>query len=364
MKKLLLVLAVSGCACLAQADTMSFITVLSSPVGSFNKLETADPSLPAYGKAVNFCTQVGNGGVVELKGTQAAVLGRTDVAGGGVYLSSGTTLGKTDHGKYSLSRIDLKSGGNVKGGRLFANTVAVGNAASGRAEALYGNTLTIAGAKTKKLDVANGNSYIEQKDGQVSPSMAWSNEYQDDAACKTGSACAKQYLLKSKGSGPCANETAKTKWDGTRCVCPGAYDYYIPENNACCSYQTPKTDSRCWKAESSGSEFVWQNEFSNTIAHSASDNVCGTKDGKVIVPSAYTTQLLPKCTGELGASCSQSGGQCVVSCMQGQCTEYYSPGSYCIKYNYTITERVCLPGSSESNVTYKSLWDVNKHKNY
>lgn len=200
MKKLLLMLAVSGCACLAQADTMSFITVLSSPVGSFNKLETADPSLPAYGKAVNFCTRVGNGGVVELKGTQTAVLGRTDVTGGGMYLSSGTTLGKTDQGKFSLNNITLKKGGNITGGRLFANTVAVNNAASGKAVALHGETLTIAGAKTKKLDVANGNSYIEPKDGQESPSMVWSNEYQSDSACSGGSACAKQYLLKSKGS--------------------------------------------------------------------------------------------------------------------------------------------------------------------
>ena len=205
MKKLLLVLAMSGCACLAQADTMSFITVLSSPVGSFNKLETADPSLPAYGKAVNFCTRVGNGGVVELKGTQTAVLGRTDVTGGGMYLSSGTTLGKTDQGKFSLNNITLKKGGNITGGRLFANTATVNNAASGKAVALHGETLTIAGAKTKKLDVANGNSYIEPKDGQESPSMVWCNEYQADFACKENSSyeqCKKQYVLKS-GSGPC-----------------------------------------------------------------------------------------------------------------------------------------------------------------
>ena len=230
MKKLLLVLAVSGCACLAQADTMSFITVLSSPVGSFNKLETADPSLPAYGKTVNFCTQVGNGGVVELKGTQSAELGKSGVSGGGMYLSSGTTLGKTDQGKFSLNNITLRQGGNITGGRIFANTVTVNNAAAGKAGNLYGNTLTLAGAKTKTLNVNSGASQITaQHDGA---DMAWSNEYQDDAACKTGSACAKQYLLKSKGtvtSPDCSNQT-----------------YKLAHKSECCP-TAAKTDTDCYK---------------------------------------------------------------------------------------------------------------------
>ena len=235
MKKLLLVLAMSGCACLAQADTMSFITVLSSPVGSFNKLETADPSLPAYGKAVNFCTQLGNGGVVELKGTQTAVLGRTNVTGGGMYLSSGTTLGKTDQGKFSLNNITLKKGGNITGGRLFANTVAVNNVAAGKAGNLYGNTLTLAGAKTNDLMVADA-SFIkksEQKNDIINnpPNMVWSNEYQSDGACSNGSACAKQYLLKS-GHGTSAGDCS----DAT---------YKINNKSECCP-STPYTDADCW----------------------------------------------------------------------------------------------------------------------
>lgn len=253
MKKLLLVLAVSGCACLAQAETMSFITVLSSPVGSFNRLETADPSLPAYGKAVNFCTQVGNGGVVELKGTQAAVLGKSGVSGGGMYLSSGTTLGKTDHGKYSLSRIDLKSGGNVKGGRLFGNTVTVGNAASGRAEALYGNTLTIAGAKTKTLNVNSGASQITAQHDAAD--MVWSNEYQDDAACKTGSACAKQYLLKSANigsGGDCANSVYRQR-----------------HKSECCPSWPNTEDPVCYKRSYVWTETLWKTGFNQVAVNGA-----------------------------------------------------------------------------------------------
>ena len=229
MKKLLLVLAVSGCACLAQADTMSFITVLSSPVGSFNKLETADPSLPAYGNTVNFCTQLGNGGVVELKGTQSAELGKSGVSGGGMYLSSGTTLGKTDQGKFSLNNIALRQGGNITGGRIFANTVTVNNAAAGKAGNLYGNTLTLAGAKTKTLNVNSGASQITAQHDAAD--MVWSNEYQDDAACKTGSACAKQYLLKS-GHGTSAGDCS----DAT---------YKINNKSECCP-DTPYTDADCW----------------------------------------------------------------------------------------------------------------------
>ena len=189
---------------MSYAESMKFITVLSSPVGTFNKLEAVDSTASAYGKKVNFCTSIGTQGVVELKGTKTAEL--TTVS-----LSKNTTLGKTDEGKFSLNNITLKQGGSIKGGRLFGNTVTVNNAASGKADNLYGNTLTVAGAKTKTLDVTSGSSKITtQHDGA---DMVWSNEYQEDDACKTGSACAKQYLLKQKN-------IQTEKESGTRlCAC-------------------------------------------------------------------------------------------------------------------------------------------------
>lgn len=268
MKKLLLILAMSGCACLAQADTMSFITVLSSPVGSFNKLETADPSLPAYGKAVNFCTRVGNGGVVELKGTQAAVLGRTDVTGGGVYLSSGTTLGKTDQGKFSLNNITLGKGGNVMGGRLFANTVSVDYAASGKAEALYGNTLTIAGAKTKTLDVNSGASKITAQ--HDSADMVWSNVYQEDDACKEGSACAKQYLLKSANigsGGDCANSVYRQR-----------------HKSECCPSWPNTEDLICYKRSYVWTEVLWKTGYHQVDVSGATQCTNVSYSGSAIMP--------------------------------------------------------------------------------
>ena len=172
---------------------MKFITVLSSPVGTFNKLEAVDPAQPAKGNTVNFCTNIGTQGVVELKGTKPAAL--TTVS-----LSNNTTLGKTDEGKFSLSKIELHSGGNIRGGRLFGNTFTVNNAASGKANNVYGSQLTVAGAKTKMLDVNSGASKITAQHDAVD--MVWSNQYQSDDACKEGASyekCKQQYLLKQKG---------------------------------------------------------------------------------------------------------------------------------------------------------------------
>lgn len=189
MKKLISAFVMMFLCSISQAENMKFITVLSSPVGTFNKLEAVDPSSSAYGKTVNFCTKIGTQGLVKLRGTHPASLST-------VTLSTGTTLGKTDEGKYSLSNVTLQKGGNITGGRLFGNTVTVNSAASGKARQLHGNTLTVAGAKTKTLDVNTGASKITaQHDGAE---MVWSNEYQEDDACKEDAACAKQYLLKEK----------------------------------------------------------------------------------------------------------------------------------------------------------------------
>ena len=191
MKKLISALIMMFLCSMSYAESMKFITVLSSPVGTFNKLEAVDSTASAYGKKVNFCTSIGTQGVVELKGTKTAELTT-------VVLSKNTTLGKTDEGKFSLNNITLKQGGNITGGRLFGNTVTVNNAASGKADNLYGNTLTVAGAKTKTLNVNSGASKITaQHDGA---DMVWSNEYQSDTACGNTASCAKQYLLKSKGT--------------------------------------------------------------------------------------------------------------------------------------------------------------------
>ena len=187
MKKLL-ILGLLSAGLSVNAAEMSFITVLSSPVGSFNRLEVVDSAQPASASRVNFCTKVGTSGTVQLQGLDSASLGN-------LTLASDVVLGRSGSGDYVLNSISLNSGGAVTGSRLLANNVTVSGQGVGKSSNLYGTTLTVAGAKTAKLNVNNGASQITLQ--HEAADMVWSNEYQTDDACKAGSACAKQYLLKS-----------------------------------------------------------------------------------------------------------------------------------------------------------------------
>lgn len=205
---------------LSYAESMKFVTVLSSPVGTFNKLETVDAQ-PARGTTVNFCTALGTGGQVELRGSQPAVLSK-------VYLDDSTTLGRTNAGKYSLNNITLRAGGTLNGGQLLGQQLTVTQKASGKAANIYGNTLTVAGAKTVGLNVDNKSI---MKGSGSAEQMVWSNEYQQDDACKVGSSydnCKKQYLLKETRSCSAAASSACTAVGGIfntttcSCTCPAS----------------------------------------------------------------------------------------------------------------------------------------------
>ncbi len=318
MKKLIpLLLLLSACS-FSYAESMKFITVLSSPVGTFNKLEAVDPTSSAYGKTVNFCTNIGTQGLVELKGTKPAELST-------VVLSKNTTLGKTDEGKFSLNNITLKQGGSIKGGRLFGNTLKVDYKASGKANNVYGNQLTAAGAKTKTLDVNSGASKINGPgDSTGKEEMVWSNQYQDDDACKSGSACAKQYLLKEKGTvvtNKCPQTAGdpRTVWDerAQQCGCPNAQERY--HNGACCSSSTPKTNTKCWKktTSESGNKLVWKNVLASerfdtqNIANMGVTRLTCSQGGALgFTGTPKTTKKCPhySCSGSCVLPCNSSGG--------------------------------------------------------
>ncbi|MBO5011556.1 MAG: hypothetical protein J6C49_03780 [Elusimicrobiaceae bacterium] len=315
MKKLISVFTMMFLCSLSYAESMKFITVLSSPVGTFNKLEAVDPTSSAYGKTINFCTNIGTQGVVELKGTKPAAL--TTVS-----LARNTTLGKTDEGKFSLNNIILKQGGSIRGGRLFANTVTVNNAASGKANNLYGNHLTVAGAKTKTLDVNGGDSNITTQ--HAAADMVWSNEYQSDTACGNAAACAKQYLLKEKGAvitNKCPQTAGdpRTWWDEStqQCGCPNANEYY--HNGACCSSSTPKTNTKCWKktTSESGNKLVWKNVLASerfdtqNIANMGVTRLTCSQGGALgFTGTPKTTKKCPhySCSGSCVLPCNSSGG--------------------------------------------------------
>ncbi len=190
MKKLLMLLLPLICG-IGQAEELKFVTVLSSPVGTFNQLEAVDSETTAKSPVINFCTGLGNGGTITLQGPAHPEAGTLN-------LSSGTTLG--GNGKDYVLRELTVNAGTLKGSRLLASVVQVQNRAYGKSENLYSNDLTVAGAKTKNLTVASGNdlSQITYDSGVTDPGMVWSNQYQGDKAC--GANCKDQYLLKQKGT--------------------------------------------------------------------------------------------------------------------------------------------------------------------
>ncbi|MDD6152843.1 MAG: hypothetical protein PUC11_02715 [Elusimicrobia bacterium] len=353
MKKLISALVIMFLCSMSYAESMKFITVLSSPVGTFNKLEAVDSTSSAYGKKVNFCTSIGTQGVVELKGTKSAEL--TTVA-----LANNTTLGKTDEGKFSLNNITLKQGGSIKGGRLFGNTVTVNNAASGKANNLYGNQLTVAGAKTKTLDVNSGASKINGPgESTGKEEMVWSNEYQDDDACKSGSACAKQYLLKEKGNRipetPKCTADRRTKWDGTRCVCPNDGEYWV--NGFCCSVDTPKTNRQCWIPPRTA--WIVPAGFDHT---SVSGNANCNVSGLTICPGVQmqynndpnnTYWVLPSNSDIAdGKTCSPTR-QCIYDCVIRRKSEI-------VGWSYTADIKIAACAER----AYTPQWDPAVHKNY
>lgn len=136
----------STCVC---AEEMQFITVLSTPVGSFNRLEAVDYSAPAQGTTVNFCTKVGTEERVQLKGNNNVDIENTN-------LSPNTTLGRSNTGDYVLQKITLNSGGSLTGSRLLSSVVNVSGRGVGKSVDVYSNELTVAGAKTAMLNVNNG----------------------------------------------------------------------------------------------------------------------------------------------------------------------------------------------------------------
>ncbi len=205
MKKLYFAVFIllSSCVC---AEEMQFITVLSTPVGSFNRLEAVDPSAPAQGTTVNFCTKVGTEGKVQLKGNNNVDIENTN-------LSPNTTLGRSNAGDYVLQKITLNSAGELKGSRLLSNVVNVSGQGVGKSNNLYGTTLTVAGAKATTLNVNNGASQITVQ--HEAADMVWSNEYQTDTACGTN--CKQQYLLKSKGQkSTCNPKYGQASWSSEK----------------------------------------------------------------------------------------------------------------------------------------------------
>ena len=86
-----------------QAEDLQFVTTLSSPLGTFSQLETADPTTAAVSPVVNFCNTRTSTGRIELRGANAYLQNLT--------LKNGTTLGG-DVSEYRISSLlNVNAGG-------------------------------------------------------------------------------------------------------------------------------------------------------------------------------------------------------------------------------------------------------------
>lgn len=130
---------------LLQAEQLSFVTLMSAPVGSFAQVETKGTAsvenLDLHKSAVT------------LKGTQSAKLGKVTL--GNSTLGGDVTQFKTD-------TLNLAKNGTIKGGSLIADTLTINQ----NTNAIISNTLssdatiTTMAAKTRRLNINNGDSTI------------------------------------------------------------------------------------------------------------------------------------------------------------------------------------------------------------
>ena len=150
----------------------------------------------------------------------------------------------------------------------------------------------------------------------------------------------------------------KSKWDGTRCVCPGSYDYYVASTNACCSYMTPKVDGGgCW---SKRRKWAWVSK--NPVVQSGtvydpmwiSAQSCSEQSNWRYPPCASGVSAGVGCN-EDAASDEVRGGSgtaCTISC------SFSSQGT---EWTRTESILVCL---KEGEEVWTQLWDPSTDRNY
>ncbi|MBE6421667.1 MAG: hypothetical protein E7027_06050 [Elusimicrobium sp.] len=208
MKKFILLgAALFACGAL-YAESMQFVTLLSSPLGTFSRLETADPAVATRSQFVNFgTTKVGTGQIDLVKKAPSIKF---------LHLASGTTLSSGNLAAYyTTGRFEIGPGGTVTGKSLLATSLSYKGSTSAKSE--VSGTLTLAntgkfvGGYAGSMILGKAKTVASRPDN-VGLDMHWSNihkceAYKTDGTCPTGkeSTYAKSFVLKSKASfdAPC-----------------------------------------------------------------------------------------------------------------------------------------------------------------
>ena len=167
MKRVLTVLVLLSGAYILHAEQMTFVTTLSSPLGTFAQLETADYSATTSVPLLNFCNTRSPAGTVTLKGADTYLQTLS--------LKNGTTLGGNTP-EYRISgTLSVNNNSEVTGGCLLANTATVSGASSAKSkveDTLYAASLKVKGAKAASLTIPGQVQTVGTGSGLT---MYWSN---------------------------------------------------------------------------------------------------------------------------------------------------------------------------------------------
>lgn len=194
MKKSILFAALLCLGNLAVAENLQFVTTLSSPLGTFAQLETADPTVMAKSPVVNFCNTRVSAGTITLNGANSYLQK--------LNLKASTTLGGNIKEYRIGTGLTVNADSNITGGRLMGSNVTFDGSVDAKSDVtgtLYlSNAATVQGAKTTALTIG---SAVQTSGTGSNEEMHWSNEYNRDytsSGSATGSTYT-SYLLKSVG---------------------------------------------------------------------------------------------------------------------------------------------------------------------
>lgn len=341
MKKfLLLSVALFTCGVL-HAEGMQFVTVLSSPLGTFNQLETADPNAATTATRVNFCTARSTEGTIDLH--------HKDFSIQNIFLRPGTSLVGNDVKNFSsTTSLTLGNGGKVEGKSLVAKELSFFNAGSAKINVT--GTLTIGiyalarVGKAETMSLGNGTETKGSPAENQGVDLIWDNtkypcNMNANGDCKSGSPdFSNSYLLKS--SKHFCDETMKSKctssggsYNGDTCSCSCTSPFILKNGSCTCGKEATKTEN-C----PSGYDGVKTYKLNtSTCEYELSNNGC-TKKGVTCFTSATWKEVSNSANcdtsyatvGNWQATSYAPSGATHISSISSTCT----PGK---SYVYSIT---------------------------
>ena len=210
----------------SQAEEMSFVTVLSSPLGTFANLEAANMGQKSTAGTVNFAT--GGSGQLNFIGGKFP----TGEQAFKIKLVNATLHSDNVTNMKILGSLQLRDGGDIRGKRLIAQTVTLDDEANGRVSVeednttVYNKTAVVTGGKINSLNVGGGASRIGPAFGTEwsNPprgTLKWSNVFQINPQTGAANSTYKTQFLLTSGKPSGSNEgkgVARVTFDGNQYV--------------------------------------------------------------------------------------------------------------------------------------------------